>query len=42
MRTQTKSNQTAQGRENARDQLMMRFSFDWLRKWHEFCGPIIE
>ena len=33
-----------EARENAGDQVAVGFSFvsDWLRKWREFSGPIIE
>ena len=33
-----------EARENAVDQVAVGFSFvsDWLRKWREFSGPIIE
>ena len=41
-RTQSKNKKTPQARENAGDQVAIGFSFksEWLRKWHEFFGPI--
>ena len=32
-----------QARENASDQVAIGFGFgsDWLRRWHEFSGPIM-
>ena len=42
--SKVKTNKLPKARENADDQVMMGFSFasDWLRKGHEFFGPITE
>ena len=44
MRAQSKNKRFTKKRENVGDQVVIGVSFacDWLRKWHEFSGPIKE
>ena len=44
MRTQSKTGNLLEARENASDRMEIGFScvFDWLRLWYRFSGPITE
>ena len=42
MRTQSKTGDLLEARENASDQMVLVFLFDWLRWWRQVSGPITE